>query len=116
MELGLHGDFSLSGSLALTTIPRASTPSVSGTTIGSTMTITTNRASSSFTHTLTYSIGSYSGTIATGVGASTTWTIPATLANAIPNNTSGTLSISCTTYSRKYECRNKKHINFYNGT
>ena len=85
--------------MTLTTIPRASTPSVSGTTIGSSMTITTNRASSSFTHTLTYSIGSLSGTIATGVGASTTWTIPASLANAIPNATSGTLTINCTTYS-----------------
>lgn len=91
-----------SSSWALDTIPRASTPSVSETTIGSTMTITTNRASSSFTHTLTYSIGSYSGTIATGVEASTTWTIPATLANAMPNNTSGTLTIGCTTYNRKY--------------
>ncbi len=90
---------SASGTATLTTIPRASTPTVSGTTIGSSMTITTNRASSSFTHTLTYSIGSLSGTIATGVGASKTWTIPPSLADAIPNATSGTLKITCVTYN-----------------
>lgn len=88
-----------SDTFTLTRIPRASTPTVSGTTIGSAMTITTNRADSSFTHTLTYKIGSLSGTIASSVGASTTWTIPASLANAIPNATTGTLTITCVTYN-----------------
>jgi len=94
-------------SVALTTIPRASTPTcvTSGSNtqnvgdIGSEITIYTNRASSSFTHTLKYSFGSTSGTIATSVGASTKWTIPMSLCNQIPSAVSGTGTITCETYN-----------------
>ena len=86
--------------LSFPTIPRASKPTVSGNplTIGQTQTITTNRASSSFTHTLTITMGSYSHTI-TGVGASTTWT-PST-AEFMPLMTSWeqTVTVTCVTYS-----------------
>jgi len=84
------GTVSGSTSIAISTIPRASTPTLSATTtaIGSAVTINTNRASSSFTHAITYSFGSASGTIATGVGTSYSWTLPASLANQIPNTTS----------------------------
>lgn len=86
--------------LTLTTIPRKSTPSISGTPyIGSSITINTNRKANTFTHTLTYSFGSLSGTIATNVGDSTPWTIPTTFYGQIPNATSGTMTINCTTYS-----------------
>lgn len=90
-----------SGNLTLTTIPRASTSSFTPNPIeaGQTLTINTNRASTSFTHTLKYSIGAASGTIATGVGASTTWVVPSTLVNQIPNATSGTVTITTETYS-----------------
>lgn len=85
---------------ALWSIARASTPSINGTIYtGTTVTINTNRASSSFTHNLSYSFGSVSGTIATGVGASTTWAIPSNLAAQIPNSEKGTLTITCDTYS-----------------
>lgn len=88
------------GTFTLTTIARASTPSVSGTgTIGGSMTIYTNRAANSFTHTLKYAFGNTSGTIATNVGASTSWNIPLDLAKQIPNATSGYGTITCTTYS-----------------
>lgn len=94
------GSASLSGTLGLTTIARASQPTVSGATdAGSSMTISTNRASSSFTHTLTYLFGTASGTIATGVGASYAWTIPLTLLSQIPNATSGIGTITCKTYN-----------------
>ena len=84
----------------LTTIPRASTPTIVGTVnIGSAIQINTNRASSSFTHTLTYKFGSASGTIATNVGSTYNWTIPASLANQIKSATSGVLTITCDTYS-----------------
>jgi len=85
----------------LNTIPRASQPSLSAstTTMGNAVTIYTNRASSSFTHTLRYAFGSASGTIATGVGTSRTWTIPLSLANQLPNSTSGSGYIYCDTYS-----------------
>lgn len=92
------------GWTALTTIPRASTPSVSPSTfnIGDTITINTNRASSSFTHTLTLTFGSYSYTIGTGVGGSTTLNtsnIASNLYAQIPNATSGTGTITCVTYN-----------------
>ena len=87
--------------VTLTTIPRATTPTLSASTfdMGGSVTISTPRASSSFTHTLTYQFGSLSGTIATGVATSRTWNVPLTLANAIPNATSGTGSITCQTYN-----------------
>ena len=100
----VHDRFSSSthgATFGLTTIPRASTPTLSAgtTTMGNAVTIYTNRASSSFTHTLRYAYGSASGTIATGVGTSRAWTIPLSLANQIPNSTSGWGYIYCDTYS-----------------
>lgn len=90
----------VSGSVNLTTIPRATTPStpISGN-IGSAVTITLPRASNTFTHTLTYTFGQASGTIGTGIGASASWTMPWALANQIPKATSGTGTITCKTYS-----------------
>ena len=92
---------SISGSFAITTIPRTSKPTLSSTSfnLGTEITISTNRASSGFTHTIRYAFGSASGTIATGVGTSTKWTPPLTLASQIPNAVSGTGYIYCDTYS-----------------
>ena len=88
------------GSVALTTIPRASSVSCSTADIGSNATITINRASSSFTHTLTYSFGSLSGTIATKTSSTNiSWTIPTTFYGQIPNSKSGTGTITCDTYN-----------------
>lgn len=92
---------SISATVTLDTIPRASAPTVSSSSVdmGSAVTINTNRASSSFTHDLAYSFagGSYVS-IATGVGASYSWTTP-DLASSIPNATSGTVTIRCITKS-----------------
>lgn len=88
-------------SQALTTIPRATTPTLSASSValGSAVTISLPRASSSFTHTVTYKIGNASGTIGSNLGTSVSWTPPLTLANQIPNTTSGTVVITCTTYN-----------------
>ena len=89
-----------SGTGTLNTIPRATTPTLSATSadMGTSITINTPRASSSFTHDLAYSFaGSAYLAIATGVATSTTWTIPLTLANSIPNTSSGTVTIRCIT-------------------
>ena len=81
---------SLSDSEALATIPRASSLSFGSGTMGSPMTLTINAASSSFTHSLTYSFGGASGTILSYVGAGAhSWTPPLSLANQIPNATAG---------------------------
>ncbi|HEM3538422.1 TPA: hypothetical protein U1B35_002152, partial [Streptococcus suis] len=67
--------------------------------IGSALTININHQSSSFKHTVRYVWGNKSGTIATNVDTSTTWTIPLDFANDIPNATSGTGTIFVDTYS-----------------
>jgi len=93
------GTKSGSGSGTLTTIPRATTPTLSASSVnmGSSVTINTPRASSGFTHDLAYSFaGSGWVAIDTGVGTSKTWTVP-DLATRIPNATSGTMTIRCIT-------------------
>ena len=75
------------------------TTSASSVNLGSAVTIYTNRQSTGTTHTLTYSFGSATGTIATNVGASVDWTPPLTLANQIPSATSGLCTITCSSYN-----------------
>lgn len=92
--------YASSQTFTLPTIPRASSVSCSTADIGSNATISISRASSSFTHTLTYSFGSLSGTIATKTSStSVSWTIPTTFYAQIPNDKSGTGTITCYTYN-----------------
>ena len=86
---------------ALTTIPRATTPTVSASSVdmGASITINMPRASSSFDHTLTYKFGSATGTIGSDLTTSKAWTVPLSLASQIPNGTSGTCTITCKTYN-----------------
>ena len=99
-----HDQFSSSSqsySQALTTIPRATTPTLSATSVnmGASVTINMARASSSFDHTLTYSFGGASGTIGSDLATSKAWEVPLSLASQIPNGTSGTCTITCKTYN-----------------
>ena len=94
------GTKSGSGTGTLNTIPRATTPvlNVSSADMGSTITIYTTRASSNFTHDLSYSFaGSAYVSIGTGITTSMYWEVPLTLASSIPNTTSGTVTIKCVT-------------------
>lgn len=79
--------------------PSATVPSISSGTVqmGKTITIATPRASNKYTHNLTYSIGSKTGTIATGVATSAEWEIPLSLVSEVINATSGNMTISCVT-------------------
>lgn len=61
-------------------------------------TVSIDRKASSFTHTVKFSIGSYSYT-ASSVGTSTSYAIPLTWLNAIPNATTGTATVTVTTFS-----------------
>ena len=93
------GSDTLSGDLS--TIPRASTASASNTNIGSTVRINTNRASSTFTHTITVSFGNFSKTW-NSVGSYVDWNTSSdadTLYSKIPNSPDGTCTITCITYS-----------------
>ena len=66
--------------------------------LGDTITISLTPAVSIYTHTLTYSFGDATGSIATGVSTSTTWAVPKSLANQIPNANSGYGSVICQTF------------------
>ena len=77
-----YGTISASANITLDSIPRASSVSAANMTMGTAGTITISRASSSFTHTLTYSFGNTSGTIITKTTAtSVKWTPPLSLAS-----------------------------------
>lgn len=91
---------SLSGTASITSIPRTSEPTLSAdsVTMLETVKITTNRKSTSFTHDLTYKFNGYTGTIATGVGWSYTWTVP-DLVSKISGKSSATCTIYCKTKS-----------------
>lgn len=95
-----YSTISASANITLDSIPRASDVSMPTGTMGSSVAITITPASSSFTHTLTYTFGSLSGTITTQTNATTVnWTPALTMANQLPNATSGTGTLKCTTYS-----------------
>lgn len=95
-----YDSISASANITLDSIPRASSVSAANMTMGTAGKINISRASSSFTHTLTYSFGNSSGTIATKTTAtSVSWTPLLSLASQIPNATSGTCTITCTTYN-----------------
>ena len=92
---------SASGTITLNTIPRTSSVTCNSFNIGDSTTITINRASSSFTHTVKYTFGSLTGTIATKTtNTSIGWTpTKADLYAQIPNATSGYGTITCETYN-----------------
>ena len=97
-----YGNVTASGNGTFNTIARASTISSVTSSVSVTgsnsVTVNITRASSSFTHTVVFSFGSYSKTT-TGVGTSTSYAIPQSWLNAIPNATSGTAKVTVTTYS-----------------
>lgn len=99
--LDSSGDCTLSKSITLDTIPRASSVSVGSSSRkpGESQTITISKASSSFTDTVTWSCGSKSGTIATkSSSTSHSWTVPMELIKQSPNRNQ-TCTITTTTYN-----------------
>lgn len=91
---------SISKTIELPTIARKSSVTCADGNVGSATTININRASSSFTHTLTYSFQGLTGTIVTKTtDTSIGWTIPTSFYSKIPNANSGSGTITCQTYS-----------------
>lgn len=100
--------------IELPPIPRASSISVSGSTMDSTITIQISKAVvSPFTHTLVWSFGNENGTIISQTSnLSVTWTpLSKQLASQIPNSESGTGTLTCITYNGNTEV-GRKSINF----
>lgn len=97
---GSGANVSGSKTISLTTIPRKSTLSVSNGTLGTAQTLTVTRKHSSFTHTITYSCGSASGTICSNSSStSISWTPPLNLANQVPSATAALCGLTITTYN-----------------
>ena len=77
--------------VTLDSIPRASSVTASNAELGKASVIQISRASSSFTHTLTYAFGNATGTIVSKTAStSVTWNTPLSLANQIPKAVTGT--------------------------
>lgn len=95
------GSASISQNLTLTTIPRASTASWSGDfVIGTAKSITITRASSSFTHKLTFALGSRTETPTSSATTSYSWTpTAANWAAQFPTQTSRTGTLTLYTYN-----------------
>ena len=93
----------------LTTIPRASTFSVSNGSpdMGTGVTFTISRAANAFKHKLLLTWGGKTSTIASDVATSHVWTIPLSLASDLPNSTSSGCVITCVTYSGSTEIGRK---------
>lgn len=97
------------GTLGLTTIARKSSPSVSPGSINlpssstsTAITVNTNRASSTFTHTIKLSVNNTVIATKTNVGSSTTFSyadISNKILEKIPNATSATVGVSCETFN-----------------
>ena len=80
--------------------PQKSLVAATDANIGSTSTITVTRYSTSYTHTITYTFGSAIGTICTkSSSTSIAWTVPPAFYAEIPNATSGTCTLTITTYN-----------------
>lgn len=109
-----YGEFTLT----LSNIPRASQPSINtypnnspDITAGVACTIHMNKHAN-FTHTVKYSFGKKSGTIATGVVDNCSWTPPTSLLDQIANATVGYGGISVETYSGSTKIGDTKTCNF----
>lgn len=91
----IMGSKSGSGTISgVTTIPRASSFTLSGSALGSVVTVTISRASNSFTHKVEYAIGN-SGYTTVDSSAATTASFTPLTATYASQNTAGT-SVTCT--------------------
>ena len=101
-----YGAASVSSTLWLATIPRASSISVtsgSGTKPGAgSINLSISRASSAFTHTVTWSYHDLTGTVGTGIGTSATWDVPLSFIEKSPSADSW-ITFICKTYSNGTE-------------
>lgn len=124
-KLDCSGSFSISGSsylsggsiscsIQLESIPRATKPTLSASTValGSAVTINISPAVSSWTHNIYYRIGTGSWTrFATGVKSNYSWTVPLTIASNYPTATKGTITIGLNTYNGSTQIGGTQTVN-----
>ena len=101
-----YGAASVSSTLWLATIPRASSISVtsgSGTKPGAgSINLSISRASSSFTHTVTWEFCGSTGTVGTGIGTSCSFSVPLDFIEKMPSSDNG-IRFVCKTYNNGTE-------------
>lgn len=124
-KLDCSGSFSISGSsylsggsiscsIQLESIPRATKPTLSASTValGSAVTINISPAVSSWTHNLYYRVGTGNWTrFATGVKTNYAWTLPLVIADNFPSATSGTITIGVNTYNGSTQIGGTQTVN-----
>lgn len=101
-----YGAASVSSTLWLATIPRASSISVtsgSGTKPGAgSINLSISRASSSFTHTVTWEFSGLTGTVGTGIGTNCSFSVPLDFIEKQPSSDNG-IRFVCKTYNNGTE-------------
>lgn len=104
------------GNLELTTIPRASEVACSSPYIGDNAIISIDKKSSAFTNTVTYKIGTLTGTIATKTSSTTLQLNTSAIADEIyaliPNDKEAQGTIYCTTYNGDTQIGDTKSTTF----
>ncbi len=81
-------------------------------TIGQAVTVNLPREDISLYHTLTYSFGTLSGTLASGVGTSYIWNVPAAFAEQVSSAMQGTCVITAATYDGTGTLLGSKSVSF----
>ncbi len=110
------------GTATLDTIPRASTIGATDANIGSTSMIAVSRKSSGYTHSISYKFGTLSGYITSSGGTSGTeskftetsiaFTVPTSFYAQIPNDKTGTCTLTIKTYSGTTQIGNAQTCTF----
>ena len=124
-KLDCSGSFSISGSsylsggsiscsIQLESIPRATKPTLSASSValGSAVTINISPAVSAWTHNIYYRIGTGDWVgFATGVKSNYSWTVPLGIASSYPTATKGTITIGLNTYNGSTQIGGTQTVN-----
>ena len=124
-KLDCSGSFSISGSsylsggsiscsIQLESIPRATKPTLSSSSValGSEVTINISPAVSSWTHNIYYRIGTGDWVrFATSVKSNYSWTVPLGIASSYPTATKGTITIGLNTYNGSTQIGGTQTVN-----
>ena len=124
-KLDCSGSFTISGSsylsggniscsIQLESIPRATKPTLSASTValGSAVTINISPAVSTWTHNIYYRIGTGDWVrFATGVKSNYSWTVPLAIASSYPTATKGTITIGLNTYNGSTQIGGTQTVN-----
>ena len=124
-KLDCSGSFTISGSsylsggsigcsIQLESIPRATKPTLSDSTValGSAVTINISPAVSGWTHNIYYRIGTGDWVrFATDVKSNYSWTVPLTIASSYPTATKGTITIGLNTYNDSTQIGGTQTVN-----